>query len=243
MPKTINITFPAPDTVNPEFIARHILSRIQELLQRVEWIGGLNNTTAKLQYFDQPIWSSVQRKQARRLRTMYAHDLVRIDRNGAAHFYNRNRREGPKETLRTLSQIREDWMAMHMLVHETLVAYIENTVECQTCGTTTYGNQIPECGHCAPPPDYNPEHSIAVKPVGAILRLRTTFGRSDDIDEFVNDRRKLMMTDAAWQAMLETNRAPFLDTTHIEMGDNIIPDDVKVDFLRTASPTEPEATD
>ena len=243
MPKTINITFPAPDTDNPEFIARHILSRIQELLQRVEWIGKLNGTTAKLQYSDQPIWSSVQRKQARRLRTMYAHDLKRIDRNGAAHFYNKNRKKGPKETIRTLSQITEDWMAMHVLVHETLVGYIENTVECQTCGTTAQGNQIPDCGHCAPPPNYNPEHSIAVKPAGATLTTRTTFGRSDDIDEFVNGRRKLTMTDEAWQTMLETGRAPFLDASRIEMGDNFIPDDVKVDFLRTAIPVEPENTD
>ena len=177
------------------------------------------------------------------MRTMYAHDLKRIDRNGTAHFYNKNRKDGPKETLRTLSQISEDWIAMHTLVHETLVGYMETTLECQTCGATTHGNQIPDCGHCDPPPNYNPEHSVVAKPAGATLRLHTTFGKSDDIDEFVNNRRKLTMTDEAWKTMLETNRASFINTTHIEIGDNIIPDDVKVDFLRTASPTEPENTE
>ena len=235
MSKNVSLAFPVPDTDNPEFISRHFLSRIHELLQRVEWIGGLNNTTAKLQYFDQPIWDSVQRKQAKKLRSIYAHDFERIDRHGAAHFYNKGRKKGPKKTVRMQSQIREDWMAMHLLVYETLVAYVEFTVECQTCGATAHGNHIPDCRHCAPPPNYNPEHSIAVKPAGATLRKRTIFGRSDDIDEFVNDRRKLTITYAGWQAMMETNKFP--DITRLELGDNIIPDDEKVDFLRTASPT------
>ncbi len=232
--KELKISYPGPNTDDPEMSARWVYSQIGEMLQRIEWIGKLNNERAKLSVFDEPIWTPDERRRAKRLRNIYAHDFQRIDRNGVAHFYNKDRKRGPKETKRTLPQMVDDWMNMHVLVHEILVGYMEATLECQTCGTTSRGKEMPHCGHCVPPPKRSGKESVVIKPAGASLSINLLWGRADKIDEFVNDRKMLMTTDGAWQIMMETGELPKID--NIKMGDDVIPDDQKLNFLREARP-------
>ena len=130
--KEVSINYSAPNTDDPETIARWVFSQIGEMLQRVEWIGQLKRERAKLGIFDEPIWTPDQCRLARKLRSMYAHDVQRIGRNGEVYLYNKNRKHGPKEARRTLSQLAEDWANMHVLVHETLVGYLETRLECKT---------------------------------------------------------------------------------------------------------------
>ena len=234
--KEVSINYSAPNTGDPETIARWVFSQIGEMLQRVEWIGQLKRECAKLGIFDEPIWTPDQCRLARKLRSMYAHDVQRIGRNGEVYLYNKNRKHGPKEARRTLSQLAEDWANMHVLVHETLVGYLETRLECKTCGIVTYGTNIPDCGHCVAPTDRNGDTSLITKPEGANLQITVGWGRADGIDEFVNNRHKMTLADGAWQIMMETGEFPKADTATI--GDGFIPEDQKPNFLRVARPID-----
>ena len=234
--KELKISYPGPNPNDPEMSARWVYSQIGEMLQRIEWIGKLNNERAKLGVFDEPMWAPDERRRAKRLRNIYAHDFQRIDRNGVAHFYNKDRKKGPKGTKRTLPQMVDDWMNMHVLVHEILVGYIEATLECQTCGTISRGKEMPHCGHCVPLPKRDEGEPVLIKPAGASLSVSMFWGRADQIDEFINDRTKSTMTDAGWQTMMETGELPAVKATSVAMGDGIISDEQKANFLREARP-------
>ena len=63
-------------------------------------------------------------------------------------------------------------------------------------------------------------------------------GRADKIDEFTNERRKMTITDAGWQTMMETGK--FLhEISSVKMGDNVIPEDQKPQVLRESWPISP----
>ena len=172
---------------------------------------------------------------AKKLRSFYAHDVQRIDHKGTVHFYNNGRKKGPKKTKKTLAQIVEDWGQMYHLVHETLVCYMEITLECQTCGSTSQGTNLPDCGHCVAPPGSNEREPFVIKPKGANLRISTILGRTDTLNEFSNERRKMTLTDDAWQIMVETGQFP-TNMDRIELGDNVIPEDQKPRTLRESWP-------
>ena len=236
--KAIRLTRPGPNTENPEIIARWIYSQIGEMLQRTEWIGQLTEESAKLGVFEEPIWTRDQRRLAKKLRSFYAHDVQRIDHKGTVHFYNIGRKKGPKETKKELPQLLEDFANMHNLVHETLVCYSETTIECQTCGLTSHGKNLPDCGHCVAPLRSSEREPVVMKPQGATLSIGIIAGRSDTIDEFTNERRKMTIADGGWQTMMETGKFPHEIST-LKMGDNVIPEDQKPQVLRESWPISP----
>ena len=232
--KYLRITQPVPNDA-PETVARWLFSQIGEMLQRTEWISQLTEEGAKLGAFDKPVWTRDQRRLAKKLRSFYAHDVQRIDHHGAVHFYNKGRKKGPKNTKKTLHQITEDWATIYHLVHETLVCYSETTLECKTCGNTSNGTNLPDCGHCIAPPRSNSREPVVIKPEGANLQINVEFGRADTIDEFINERRKMTLADGAWQVMMETGQLP-TEFDRIKIGDNVIPEEQKPRTLRESWP-------
>ena len=110
--KEVSINYSAPNTDDPETIARWVFSQIGEMLQRVEWIGQLKRGRAKLGIFDEPIWTPDQCRLARKLRSMYAHDVQPgeggnrqdepaspdIDPGHAAQFARLRQVEAPQES-------------------------------------------------------------------------------------------------------------------------------------------------
>ena len=236
--KSIRITQPVPND-NPETIVRWLFSQIGEMLQRTEWIAQLTEESAKLGVFEEPVWTRDQRRLAKKLRSFYAHDVQRIDRHGTVHFYNKGRKTGPKNTKKTLTHITDDWTKMYHLVHETLVCYMETTLECQTCGSISHGTDLPDCGHCVAPAHSNEKDPVIIKPQNGNLHIKVEYGRADTIDEFINERRKMTLADGAWQMMMETGQLP-TNLDRVAIGDNIVPDEHKSRMLRESWPTQSE---
>ena len=231
--KKVHISLPMPND-DPETVARWLHSQIGEMLQRIEWIGQLTEESAKLGVFDKPVWTRDQRRLAKKLRSFYAHDLQRIDRNGTAHFFNKGKKKGAKKSRGTLHQISEDWGNMYALIHETLVTYFDVTLICQTCGIISYGTNLPDCGHCTAPPKTD-KVPLMIEPKGATLDIKNISGRADTIDEFAKGRMKGILADGAWEIMMETGLLP-TDITHAVMGDDVIPEEQKPRILREAWP-------
>ena len=136
--------------------SQRIVGEIWSSSFALERIGKFDDEDAKMGVFATPVWDKEDRRLARKIRNIYAHEFRSIDEDGSVRFTDS---KGSRRTHH-LPSVEQDLETVLSLLHRVRMNFA-TAWQCPACGELTRRDNDP-CLQCAdpwkPPPSVIPLH-------------------------------------------------------------------------------------